>query len=147
MISIATVVTSQPQASGSRGQNDIHVSVVINITCRKETPRTGRQIARYSGFARIQPAIPNISEYAQPSISEHYRIEQTIIVVVNELYRSRPFRTDRRSNCFKFFFAIADDKQTRSVRSTKQKIREAILIQVASRSATPVSFDLEAHIL
>src|SRR5258705_5293062 len=151
MISIATVVTSQPQASGNREQNDIHISVVIDIACSKETPRcgcgrAGRQITRYSGLACIHPAIPNISEYAQAFISKHHRIEQAIIVVVNELYRSRPLRADRPGSCFESFLAIADNEETRPVCTTKEKIREAILIQVASRSATPVSFDVEANI-
>src|SRR6266513_3568793 len=124
MIAVTAVVASYAQVARRRADNDVLVTVTINIARCKETPGGKRcrptcQIARHGPFAGIHPAVSDIAPYTQAFIRDHDAIEQSIIVVVEELCCARGFRTGRRCDRLEPFPPVADSKQTRSVRSAK----------------------------
>jgi hypothetical protein len=89
-----------------RAEDDVCITIAINVAGNKHT--RARRIHRRGRFAaHIGPSVTRISQHSQAVLNDGDKIEQSIVVVVDELRRRSATRDARY---MKVLFPIAERK-------------------------------------
>src|SRR5229473_2935632 len=78
-------------------------------------------------------------------IRENHAVEQTVVVVINELCSLRILGTRGRNHRLELLLAIADRKQTRPIGSSQKEIRETVLVNIAGSNARPGAVNIQTN--